>query len=259
MIYHRENARFSYPVELTANFFVGGQYVDPALIDRVEIWRGGEGAANGGTLVDVVSGNSVIRNDIGRYKIIWDPYLEGSSPLTSPGVQGPGSPNQGASPNDPVKIVPQEQYYDIWYLKISVSDPSFISVGFGFFLYQDNFFADTDTSKFRFEMKPDRKKVIKGEKLDIRLSIVPVPLYSARRDLSVQSILPMCKMNVRITDINNLELFPWFEIRFTGREGILLTENVSSLQFGDYCLFVDLILPNGKSIKYPKYMISVED
>lgn len=259
MIYHRENARFSYPVELTANFFVGGQYVDPVEIDRIEIWRGGEGTANGGTLVDTIDGSHVIQNGVGRYKIIWDPYLEGTSPLTSPGVQGPGSPNQGVSPNDPVRIIPQERYYDVWYVKISTGETLYRSVGFSFYLYPDDFFADTDISKWRYELKPDRKKVIRGENLDIRLGIIPIPLYKSKRDPVVEYVLPVSTMKVRVLDEHNMELFPWTEVRFTGKEGIFPTNIFSTLQLGNYMLMVDLILPNGKSIRYPKYLITLED
>src|ERR1043165_3009742 len=118
-IYQRPNARYSYPVELRAEIFSGGEYFDPVAIERIEIWKFAETTADGGVLVDSVDGSHAIQTGTGQYKIIWDPYLaktspaDPGSPLESPGVQGPGSPDQ--SPNaGTATIEPQCKYYDVW-------------------------------------------------------------------------------------------------------------------------------------------------
>jgi hypothetical protein len=259
VIFQRSNARFSYPVELTANFFIGGQPADPQVIERIEIWRGGDGLEGGGTLVDTVDGIHAIQDGVGRYRILWDPYLEGSSPLTSPGVQGPGSPDQGVSPNDPTKIVPQCQYFDIWVYKNTTGGPEIHSVGLNFYLYPDLAFVDADTSKWRFEMKPDRKRLVKGENIDIRLGIIPIPLYRARRDPIVDYLLPICEMRVKVVTANNDQVLDWTAIRFTGKEGIMPTNLISGLPLGEYHLIVDFTLPNGQSIRYPRYPVQLVD
>jgi len=258
-IFQRENARFSYPVELDANFFVAGQFADPHVIERIEIWRGGDGVENGGVLVDTIDGSHAIQLGVGRYKILWDPYLEGSSPLTSPGVQGPGSPLQGLSPNDPTTIVPQARYFDRWIYTNTTGGPEIHSVGLNFYLYPDFAFVDADVSKWRFEIKPDRKKLVRGENIDIRLAIIPIPLYRARREPVVDYLLPICTMKVKVVTVSNDLVLDWTEIRFTGKEGIFPTNLISGLQLGEYHLIVELSLPNGQSIRYPRYPVQLAD
>lgn len=259
MPYERENARFSYPVNLRTRFFEGGVLVDPEEIVEIEIWRGGEGAANGGTLVDVVAGTHAIRDGLGQYRIMWDPYLEGSSPLTSPGVQGPGSPDQGVSPNDPSMIIPQANYYDVWKFKLTTGGTEFRTVGLHFYLYPDLAFVDSGTEKFRFEMKPDRKRIVKGENLDMRLQIIPIPLYRAYREPIVSYLLPISTMRAKIVDAQNNEVVAWTNLRFTGAEGILPTNLFSDFQLGEYSIISELILPNGESVRYPKTPIQLVD
>jgi len=257
MIFLRENARFSYPVQLS--FFIAGNFADPQVIDRIEIWKGGDGQADGGVLVDTVDGSHAIQDGVGRYRIIWDPYLEGSSPLTSPGVQGPGSPNQGISPNDPAVILPQCRYFDKWIYKNTTGGPEIASVGSSFYLYPDFAFATPDTSKFRFEMKPDRKRIVKGENIDIRLTIIPIPLYRARRDPVVDYLLPISTMRVKVVTPNNDQVLDWTSIRFTGKEGIFPTNLISAMSLAEYHLVVELTLPNGQLIRYPRYPVQLVD
>lgn len=258
-VFERANARFSYPVNLKVRFFEGGVLIDPEEIIEVEIWRGGEGAANGGVLVDTIAGIHTIRDAIGQYRIIWDPYLEGSSPLSSPGVQGHGSPNQGVSPNDPTNIVPQSNYYDVWYWKNSAGAPTFKTVGLSFYLFPDFMFVDSGTEKFRFEMKPDRKRIVKGEKLDIRLGIIPIPLYRSRREPIVDYLLPISTMRAKVVDPQNNEVVPWTDLQFTGKEGILPTSVLATSQLGEYSIVAELTLPNGDTVRYPKVPIQLVD
>lgn len=257
--YERFQARLSYPVNLRIRIFNSGVLADPIEFEAIEIWRGGEGAENGGVLVDVVDPIHIIQDSVGQYRIIWDPYLEGTSPETSPGVQGPGSPGQGTSPSDPSNIIPQVRYFDIWRWRFATGQPSTKSVGLSFFLYPDYQFSDSGFDKFRYEMKPDRKRIVKGEDLDVRLLIIPIPLYRARREPIVEYLLPISQMRARMVDGQNNEVVPWTDLVFTGQDGILPTSLFSSLQLGEYLLQAELILPNGSVIRYPKLSLMLID
>ncbi len=261
--FERYNARFTHPVNLRARFFQGSVLADPAEIVGIEIWRGGQGTADGGVLVDYVDGSHAIQDGVGQFRIIYDAYVDGSpgsqSPLGSPGVQGPGSPNQAVSPNDPAAIVPQVWYYDVWKYRETTEGPIYSSEGLRFYLYPDTSFIDSGFDEFRFEAKPDRKRIVKGERIDIRFTIIPVPLYRARREPLVDYLLPLASMRARIIDAQNNEVQAWTDLVFTGQVGILRTETLSAFQLGEYLIQLELMLPNGDVIRYPKLSVMLID
>lgn len=244
----RENARLGDPVRLDAQFFSGGVLYDPANIERVEIYAGGDGTANGGTLVDVVDGANVLQDATGLYHIILDLFHNAS----------PGSPSPSVSP-DASTIAANIRYWDKWIYKEIPSGQEIGSVGLSFFLYPAFSFVATDTSKFRFEAKPDRKRIVKGENLDIRLTIIPIPLYISRREPIVDYLLPISTMRVRIIDPQNNEYLPWTTIRFTGKDGIVPTNVFSALQLGEYHIIAELNLPNGQTVRYPRIPVMLVD
>lgn len=239
----RENARIGDPVQLNAQFFSGGVLFDPASIERVDIYRGGDGTEHGGTLVDSVAAVNIFQDAVGLYHIILDML--------------PGSPGD-ASPNAPT-INPNQTYYDRWVYKKDISSVEVWSIGLHFYLYTNDTFVCDDTSKFRFEMKLDRKRIVRGENLDIRLGIIPIPLYRARRDPIVDYLLPISMMRARIVDANNVEFVPWTSLRFTGKEGILPTNIFAGLQLGEYHIVAELGLPNGQVVRYPRTPIMLID
>ena len=254
--YERNNARFSFPVILRCNFFEGGVFIDPFTISEVEIWRDGEGEYNGGTLVDVVAGTNIYRDGVGQYHFTWDPISDSSSPSpTGSPVYSPGK----YSPFSPSNVIPQCTYWDVWKYSLTPTSPIFHSVGLHTYLYPDFSFCSAGTETFRFELKPDRKRIIKGENLDIRLGIIPIPLFRSRRDPIVDYLLPICTMRVQVLDPQYSVIVPWQYIMFTGKEGIFPTQNITALQLGEYFLMVELGLPNGETIRYPRYAIQMID
>jgi hypothetical protein len=241
----RENARIGDPVRLDAQFFSGGVLFDPVAIERVEIYRGGDGTSNGGVLVDVVDPINIFQDNVGLYHIDLDLFYHASpSPVTSPGTPA---------------IVANTIYYDRWVYKKDLNSVETYSIGLHFYLYPNGTFVCDDTSKFRFEMKVDRKRIVKGEALDIRLQIIPIPLYISRRDPIVDYLLPISTMRARIIDTQNAEMVPWTSIRFTGKEGVLPTNLFSALQLGEYHLIAELTLPNGQIVRYPRTPIMLVD
>lgn len=241
----RENARIGDPVRLDAQFFSGGVLFDPVSIERVEIYKGGDGPSNGGVLVDVIDPINVFQDNVGLYHIILDLFYHASpSPVVSPGT--------------PV-ISDNTIYYDRWVYKKDLNSTETYSIGLHFFLYPNGTFVCDDTSKFRFEMKVDRKRIVKGEALDMRLQIIPIPLYISRRDPIVDYLLPISTMRARIIDAQNNEQVAWTPIRFTGKEGILPTNLFSNLQLGEYHLIAELTLPNGQIVRYPRTPVMLVD
>jgi hypothetical protein len=264
-IYQRANARYSYPVRLRANIFAGGQFFDPVAIERIEIWKFAETEADGGVLVDTVDGIHAINDGVGQYSLIWDPYLaktspgDPGSPLLSPGVQGPGSPDQSPTAGL-ATIEPQCKYCDLWFYTPANGEPEFHSTGLSFYLNPDVYFVESGYEAWRFELKLDRKQVVKGENLDVRLRIIPIPLYRALREPIVEHLLPIATMRVRMLSTANDEIVAWTDIEFTGKEGIWPTSLVpSSITLGAYVLQVELGLPNGQTVRYPKQMIQIID
>ena len=241
----RQNARIGDPVRLDAQFFSGGELFDPMSIERVEIYKGGDGVANGGTLVDVVDAINIFQDGVGLYHIILDLFYHASpSPVVSPGTPA---------------IIPDTIYYDRWVFRKDLNSVVSGSIGLHFFLYNSGVFVCDDTSKFRFEMKPDRKRIVKGEALDIRFQIIPIPLYLSRRDPIVDYLLPISTMRARVIDSQNTEMVPWTPIRFTGKEGILPTNLFSALQLGEYHVIAELTLPNGQIVRYPRTPVMLVD
>lgn len=288
--YERTNARLSSPVNLRARFFEHQVFFDPYEIERVEIWKHSEEEKTGGVLVDVIDGSNVIQDRHGHYRVVWDPYLEcpGStvSPMspTSPGdglvspadpcapppdwgdgwkscggspTQGPGSPGQ--DPNDPAKIEANTCYFDTWFYRKSPGCELINTVGLNFYLYPDGCFVDSGFDRFRFEIKYDRRHIIKGEQLDIRGTIIPLPLYVAHRDPLTNFLLPICKVEVQWLDARNNEMLPWSEVVFTGREAIIPTDQIARNPIGAYLMNTRLLLPNGQKIQWRKQPIQVED
>lgn len=241
----RENARIGDPVRLDAQFFSGGELFDPISIERVEIYKGGDGIENGGTLVDVVDPINVFQDGVGRYHIILDLIHH-------------ASPSPVISPESPT-IESNQNYYDRWIYKKDLDSAEAHSIGLHFYLYPNGTFVCDDTSKFRFEMKQDRKRIVKGEILDIRLQIIPIPLYRSRRDPIVDYLLPISTMRARIVDATNNEQVPWTALRFTGKEGILPTNLFASLQLGEYHVIAELSLPNGQVVRYPRMPVQLVD
>ncbi len=241
----RENARIGDPVRLDAQFYSAGELFDPASIERVEIYQGGDGVEGGGTLVDVVDSANILRDDIGLYHIILD-------------LINHSSPSPVASPGSPV-IAANTRYFDRWIYKKDLSNTAVGSIGLSFYLFPNGTFVCDDTNKFRFEMKPDRKRIVKGENLDIRLQIIPVPLYRSRRDPIVDYLLPISTMRARVIDTQNNEVIAWTTLRFTGKEGVLSTSLFSALQLGEYHIIAELGLPNGQSVRYPRLPIMLID
>lgn len=261
-IFARENARLSYPVTLDANFYTGGVLFDP-VIDRVEIWKNAEKTTDGGVLVDVITNPlQIVRLSIGQYQVVWDAFLEGSplanSPLMNPGHQGPGSPLQ--DPTNPAAITANTRYFDKWFFRPTsvpvVGDLS--SLGLSFYLYPDTYFVDSK-GKYRYEVKQDRKIIVQNENLDVRLRIIPIPLYRDLRDPIVDYLLPISKMDARLLDDQNNEKVAWGQIAFTGKEGIYPTAGLAALSRGQYLLQVKLTLPNGQVIMFRKLVLQLED
>jgi hypothetical protein len=246
-IFPRDNARYGDPVRLNAQFFSGGVLFDPPILERVEIYRGGDGTENGGVLVDTVDSANIFQTDVGLYYIILD-LLYHASPSPAP-----------LSPEDPAAIIPQMRYYDRWIYREEVDGPEVHSVGLSFYLYPSGSFVCDDTSKWRFEMKPDRKRIVKGENLDIRLQIIPVPLYRSRREPIVDYLMPISTMRYRLIDVQNNQLVDWTTIAFTGKEGILPTNIFAALQLGEYHVIAELTLPNGQSVRYPRLPVMLVD
>lgn len=255
-IFERENARVSSQIRLKARFAKNGILYDPEEFDRVEIWKFAEGEPNGGVLVDTVDGSNVIQQETGIYYILYDPFVEvGGSPAISPVVQGPGSPDDSGQ----TAIQPNVRYYDKWWYRTKLNASLTDSVGLTFFLYPDDYFVDADTEKYRFEMKPDRKLIVKGESLDIRLRIIPIPLYQQLRKPIIQYVLPILKLSVRVLDNQNREVISPFDARFNGKEGIVPTSAISALQVGMYLLEVTMNIPNGQTIVFRRLSFNVVD
>lgn len=264
IIRERENARFSDPVNLRIRFYKDGQFYDPEHIDRVEIWKHGESEASGGILVDVIDGSNAIRDELGHWRLIYDPYLECGSPACLP------SPNSGiiqapyASPTSPVDpratIVPDARYYDRWVYNPTPGYPEVTSRGNTFYLYPDNFFSDSGTNAYRYEIKPDRKMLVKGESLDMRLRIIPIPLHRARRRPIVDYLVPISTVEYRwIEERTKDPVTDWTTAGYNGMEAIIPTDEIGTKQLGTYLLKARLNLPNGQVIQYRMIEIALID
>ena len=257
--YERHNARLSSPVALRARFHKDTQFYDPDAIDRVEIWKHAETEAEGGVLVDTVDGANVLNDSVGHYRLLWDGYDQCPPSPASPNpvgtVDGPGSPDQEGLD----KIEANVTYYDKWFYRQEAGCEFINTVGLRFFLYPDHWFVDSGFDKFRFDMKPDRTQLVKGEILDIRLRIIPIPLYVATRDPITNYLIPLCQMRYRWLDMQNNEMVAWADAVFTGREGIVPTQALSASPIGSYLLQSLLILPNGQEIRYRKLPFQLLD
>jgi hypothetical protein len=257
-IFEREAGRLSSPVRLRSRFARGGILYNPVEFDRVEIWKFHEGEPAGGILVDVIDGSHVIQDDTGIFFVLYDPFVEGSSPFSpAPGAQGPGSPGQ--SPNSPTAILPNVRYYDKWYYKPDSSSILIDTVGLTFFLYPDEHFVDGQYTKYRFEQKEDRKQVVRGEDLDMRLKIIPVPLHQESRQPLVRFVIPILTMTGRVLDDGRREVIAPFEIPFTGKEGVVPTKAIGVLPLGMYRFETTLDIPSGQKIVFRQFTFNVVD
>ena len=254
----RQNARIGDAVRLNAEFFSGGEFFNPLSVERVEIYRGGDGPKNGGVLVDVVMPPNIFQSGLGQFYVVLDlPYSYGSP--GSPCSPAPGmSPSPLVSPDAPV-IYANERYWDRWVYKKDLNSRETYSVGLSFYLYPNGTFVASDVSKFRFDMKPDRKRIIKGEDLDVRLMVIPIPLYISNRDPIVDYLLPICTMKAKLIDQQYHDQVCWTDLVFTGKEGIFPTGLMSNLQLGEYWLVAELGLPNGQKVRYPRMPLQLQD
>jgi len=268
IIRERDNARFSDPVNLRSRFYKDGQLYDPEVIDRIEIWKHGESERTGGVLVDVIPGDQVIQDDVGQYRLIYDPYLECGSPecAHSPAtgiVNGPFSPIQSPleSPVDELaEITPDAMYFDRWCYRPTPGYPELKTTGLQFYLFPDGYFVDSPLAKYRFEIKPDRKMLVKGENLDMRLRIIPIPLYRARRKPIIDYLVPISTMEYQWIDTRTKEvLVDWTVAGYTGQEAVIPTQALATFQLGTYLLKARLQLPNGQWITYPQIEIALRD
>jgi hypothetical protein len=256
-VFQRYNARLSYPVALRSRFFNGGVLYDP-VFDRVEIWKNAEKTPDGGVMVDVIMPPRIIRLDLGHYEVEWVPLHEpGFSPAVSPEQEGPGSPDQ--NPESLTAITANSLYYDKWFYRPVPGAAEVCSLGLQFYLYPDFLFVDQDYGAYRYELKQDRKIIVRGENLDVRLRIIPFPLYRDTRTPIVDYLLPISSMDVRIVDDQNCEIFPWQTIVFTGKEGIYPTEALACHRRGLYYIQARLTLPNAQQIMFRKIALQIED
>lgn len=256
-VFQRYNARLSYPVALQARFFNGGVLFDP-VIQMVQIWKNAERSYDGGVMVDVIMPPHIIRLGIGQYEVEWVPLREpGTSPAISPEQDGPGSPGQ--NPEDPATITANSLYYDKWIYAPSPGAAEVSSFGLQFYLYPDYLFVDANYNTYRYELKQDRKIIVHRENLDIRLRIIPFPLYRDTRTPIVDYILPISQMQVRVVDEYNEEVICWATIPFTGKEGIFPTEALARHRRGLFYLQARLTLPNSQEIVFRKIAVQVED
>lgn len=257
--YERHNARISDPVNLRARFFKAQQFFDPYRIDRVEIWKHSEDESKGGVLVDTVDGDNIIQDDPGHYRLIYDPFTgcEGSpvSPNPPGTVVGPGSPGQ--DPNDPALIEANAMYFDKWYYQPDPNCPITSTVGLKFYLYPNEMFVDSGFDRFRFEVKPDRTMLVRSEILDVRLRVIPIPLYVANRDPITNYLIPLNRVEYKWTDTRNEEIEAWQDAIYTGKEAIIPTKSIATNIPGAYMLSVRMHLPNGQMIAYPKMPFQV--
>ena len=263
LIVDRNNARLGDTVRLTAMFYSGGQSFDPFEFRHVEIYRGGDGPEHGGILVDVVDPSNIIQDSTGVYSILLQ-LTDLGSPGVSPMMSPNGSPSlifpSPYSPGQPEPYIPQSIYYDRWIYKETPNSFWVHSVGLNFYIYPSLSVVTDDQTKWRFELKPDRKRIVRNENLDIRLQIIPIPLYRSRRDPIVDYLLPLSTMRIQIWTANRDLMVDWTTIRFTGKEGILPTKLFGpGFMLGEYHIVVDFILPNNQSIRYPRYPIQLVD
>lgn len=265
IIRERDNARFSDPVNLRARFYKDGQLYNPETIDRVEIWKHGESERTGGVLVDVIPGDQVIQDDVGQYRLLYDPYLGDVSPH-SPAtniVQGPYSPVTSPleSPTDVLaEITPDAMYFDRWCYHPVAGYPEVKTTGLQFYLFPDGYFVDSPLAKYRFEIKPDRKLLVKGENLDMRLRIIPIPLYRARRKPIVDYLVPISTVEYQWIDSRSKEvLVDWTQAGYTGQDAVIPTQAIAAYQLGTYLLKARLLLPNGQWITYRQIEIALVD
>lgn len=260
IIRERENARFSDPVNLRCRFYKDGQLYNPYLIDRIEIWKHGESENVGGVLVDVIDGQYAIEDAIGQWRIIYDPYLECGSPACAPSpasgiIQAPFSP-----PDPLVTITPDTRYFDRWCYHPREGYPELKTIGLTFYLYPDGYFTDAGTEAYRYEIKPDRKMLVKGESLDMRLRIIPIPLYRSRRRPIVDYLVPISTVDFKWVDARTKEqVTEWQTAGYNGMEAILDTTEIASKQLGTYLLKTRLNLPNGQVIQYRMIEIALID
>lgn len=257
-IFEREAGRLSSPVRLRARFVRGGVLYNPVEFDRVEIFKFAETEKEGGILVDVIDGTNVVQDETGIFFILYDPFVEGSSPFSpAPGAQGPGSPGQ--SPDSPTAILPNTRYFDKWFYRPDSASILIDSVGLTFFLYPDELFVDGQFTKYRFEQKPDRKQVVKGEDLDIRLRIIPIPLHQESRQPLVRFVIPILTIEVRILDNERREVIPIFAVPFTGKDGVVPTLAIGALPIGLYRFETTLNIPSGQKIIFRHFTFNVVD
>lgn len=261
IIRERENARFSDPVNLRCRFYKDGQLYNPESIERIEIWKHGESATTGGVLVDVVDGQHAIQDALGQWRLIYDPYRENNVSPASPGtriVHGPYAPPSPA--DDRAEIVPDARYYDRWVYVPTPGYPELTTTGLTFYLYPDNYFSDSGTAAYRYEIKPDRKMLVKGESLDLRLRIIPIPLHRARRRPIVDYLVPISTVEYRWIDERTKEaITEWATAGYNGMEAIIETSEIATKQLGTYLLKARLNLPNGQVIQYRMIEVALLD
>jgi hypothetical protein len=218
----RSNARHLFSLKLESLFFENGLIADSIIVDRIEIWRGGHGLNNGGTLVYTVEGSKAIREGTNKYSIILSPNFGGEN------------------------VIPNVTYYDVWH--VIVNGIEFKTVGFNFYLHPQEFYATENDLLVRYDLGVNRKRVYRNESEEIRIKIVPRQNHSERKNY----VVPISDAKIKITDFKNNQILDWIDVLYTNKELIFPTSLMKNLPLGQYFIIPKIKLENNSILVSPK-------
>ena len=147
----RFNARKDNLVELKREFYNNGVLADPNAIIKVEIHKV-EYDRNDpdNTLVETLT-TGINQTSTGKYQLDF--------------------------------IVPESYeanfiYVDVWHYRTTATSEVTIDDSSTFRLFENNWYVEDGLQNFKYQLFPDIKTLTSGEKRNIELQIVPLPLYN---------------------------------------------------------------------------------
>jgi hypothetical protein len=232
-IFSRFNARKGHTVELKREFYHANVLENPYALIKVEIHKVTYDRDNPvNTLIETIDGVDVVSEDVGKLKVNFD---------------------------IPEDFESNYVYYDVWYYQVSDTSEITIDDSTTFKVFDDHWFTQDGSTNYKYQMFPDIKTFTKGEKRNIELQIVPLPLYNTNEDLN-EKILPITGIEVKIETKNNELILDWTNTitqNLANKARINIDTNLAEFRKGVYYYWVKLLLPNSDIIITQKFAFNI--
>jgi hypothetical protein len=231
--FSRFNARKGNTVELVREFYHASVLEDPYALIKVEIHKivyDRETPTN--TLADTIDGVDLVQDSTGKWKANFD---------------------------IPESYESKYIYYDVWHYQTSDTSEITIDDSSTFKVFDDMWFVQDGSTNYKYQMFPDIKTFTKGEKRNIELKIVPLPLYNTCSDLD-EYILPITDIQVKIETKDQELILDWTNViskNLANKALINIDTNLSEYRKGVYYYWVKLILPNSDILITQKFAFNI--